>query len=145
MINYLPTVSQAITNWEHQALSNNSSAIICALADNSLANILADELKSRKLIGAAVHAKANSYGPDITEYWRVKQIITAMLSKIEHNPQRYYDFIAVLQLDRICVDAEAALALLPTGNCMQLFCTLLLSFIVLKKKLAGYMYKANVW
>ena len=122
MINYLPTVSQAITNWEHQALSNNFSAIISALADNSLANILADELRSRKLIGAAVHANATSYGPGITEYWRVKQIITAMLSKIEHNPQRYHDFIAVLQLNRICVDAEAALALLPTGNFTTMHC-----------------------
>ena len=103
-------------NWEYQVLSNNSPAIITALADNSLANILADELRSRKLIGTAVHAKATSYGPDITEYWRVKQIITAMLSKIEHNPQRYHDFIYVLQLDGICEDAEAALALLPTGN-----------------------------
>ena len=97
-------------------MSENSSAIIAALATNSLANMLADELRSRKLIGAAVHARATSYGPGITEDWRVKQITTAMLSKIEHNPQRYYDFINVLQLDRIRVDAEAALALLPTGK-----------------------------
>ena len=103
-------------------MSRNSSAITSALANNSLANILADELRSRKLIGAAVHAKATSYGPDITEYWRVKQIITSMLSKIEHNPQRYYDFIDVLQLDRISGDAEAALALLPAGNLTTMQC-----------------------
>ena len=113
-------------------MSNNSSAIISALADNSLANILADELRSRKLIGAAVHAKATSYGPDITEYWRVKQIITAMLSKIEHNPQRYHDFIAVLQLDRICVDAEAALALLPTGTLTTMHCVVATVWLVIR-------------
>ena len=97
-------------------MSSNSPAIIAALADNSLANILADELKSRKLIGAAVYARATSHGPGITEYWRVKQIITAMLSKIEHTPQHYHDFIDVLKLDRLCVDAESALVLLPSGN-----------------------------
>ena len=107
-------------------MSRRSSAIIRALADNSLANILADELRSRKLIGAAVHAKATSYGPDITEYWRVKQIITSMLSKIEHIPQRYYDFIDVLQLDCLCVDAEAALALLPKGNLTTKHCVVAL-------------------
>ena len=104
-------------------MSSKSSRIIGALADNSLANILADELRSRKLIGAAVHAKATNYGPGITEYSRVQQIITSMLSKIEHNPQRYYDFINVLQLDRISVDAEAALALLPTGNFTTIHCS----------------------
>ena len=93
---------------------NSSPAVIAALSDNKLAQILAEELKSRKLIGAAVHAEATNYGPCITEYSRVKQIITAMLSKIEHTPQRYYDFIDVLKSDRLCVDAEAALALLPT-------------------------------
>ena len=97
-------------------MSENSAAIIRALAANSLANILAEELKSRKLIGETVYAKATSSGPDITEYWRVRQIVTAMLNKIEHIPQRYYDFIDVLRLDGICADAEAALALLPTGK-----------------------------
>ena len=124
MRNDLPTASQAMKNWEYQTMSSSYCAIITALADNSLANILADALRSRKLIGAAVHAKATSYGPDITEYWRVKQIITAMLSKIEHNPQRYYDFINVLQLDRICADAEAALALLPKGNFTTMHCAI---------------------
>ena len=109
-------------------MSRNSSAITRALADNSLANILADELLSRKLIGGTVHAKATSYGPDITEHWRVKQIITSILSKIEHIPQRYYDFIDVLQLDSICADAEAALALLPKGNltAIQVHCVVAL-------------------
>ena len=116
----LSTASKAMRNWEYQIMSENSSAIIVALAENSLANTLADELRSHTLIGAAVHAKATSYGPGITEYWRVKQIITAMLDKIELNPQRYYDFINVLQLDRIRVDAEAALALLPTGKLVGL-------------------------
>ena len=94
----------------------NSAAITRALAANGLANRLADELRSRKLIGVAVHGKATSYGPDITEYWRVKQIITAMRSKVEHNPQYYHDFIEVLHLDGICADAESALVLLPTGT-----------------------------
>ena len=94
----------------------NFGTIISALAANSLANTLAGELKSRKLIGAAVYARATNHGPGITEYRRVKQIITAMLSKIEHNSQRYYDFIDVLKLDRLCADAEAALKHLPTGN-----------------------------
>ena len=101
-------------------MSENSSAIIAALAKNFLANTLADELRSRQLIGASVQEIATNYGPGITEYWRVKQIITAMLGKIELNPQRYYDFINVLQLDRIRVDAEAALALLPTGKLVGL-------------------------
>ena len=113
-------------------MSNNSSAITSALVDNSLANILADELRSRKLIGAAIHAKATSYGPDITEYWRVKQIITALLSKIKHNPQRYHDFIDVLQLDRICVDAEAALALLPTGTSSTMHCVVAIVWLVIR-------------
>ena len=97
-------------------MSRNSPAITRALAANSLANPLADELRSRKLIGAAVHANATSYGPYITEYWRVNQLITAMLSKVEHKPQRYHDFIEVLHLDGIYEYAESALALLSTGT-----------------------------
>ena len=97
-------------------MSNNSPAIISALADNSLAESLADELKSRELIGPIVYDNATSYGPGITEHWKVKRIITAMLSKIEHTPQRYHDFIDVLKLDHLRVDAESALVLLPSGN-----------------------------
>ena len=99
-------------------MTRNSAAVIRALAANGLASILAEELKSRKLIGAAVYAKATSSGPDITEYSRVKHIVNAMLNKIECIPQCYHDFIAVLQLDGICEDADAALALLTTGMVM---------------------------
>ena len=103
-------------NWQHQIMSKKSSAIIRALAANCLANPLADELKSRRMIGATVYQQATNYGPNITEYTRVQHLIISMLSKIEYNPQRYHDFIEVLQLDGICEDAEAALSLLPKST-----------------------------
>ena len=102
-------------NWQHQTMSKNSAGIIRALAANKLSDSIADELIARKMIGNAVHASATNRGPDITEYTRIKHLITALLTSTESNPQRYHDFIAVLQLDGIRADAEAALALLPTG------------------------------
>ena len=96
-------------------MSRNTSAIIKALVTNSLTDTLAGELRARKVIGVAVHAQATSYGPNITSNMRAERLITAMLSKIEFNPQRYHDFIEVLHLDGIKEDAEAALALLPNG------------------------------
>ena len=119
----VPIASQATTNWEYQTLLKNFPTVIRALAANSLANSLADELRSRNLIGDAVHAKATSYGPDITEEWRVKQLIIAILSKIEYKSQRYHDFIEVLRLDGIREDAEAALTLLPTSMHCVYNCT----------------------
>ena len=67
------------------------------------------------MIGDTVYAHATNRGPDITEYTRMKHLTTAILTSTESNPQRYYDFITVLRMDGIRADAEAALALLPTG------------------------------
>ena len=102
-------------NWQHQTMSKNSAGIIRALAANKLSDSIADELKARKMIGNAVHASATNRGPDITEYTRMKHLITALLTSTESNPQRYHDFVTVLQSDGIREDAEAALALLPIG------------------------------
>ena len=102
-------------NWQHQVISENSAAIIQALAANRLSETIADQLKARKMIGNAVYADGTNRGPDITEYTRIKHLITALLTSTKSNPQRYHNFITVLQLDGIREDAEAALALLPTG------------------------------
>ena len=67
------------------------------------------------MIGNVVYASATNYGPDITEYTRMKHLISALLISIKSNPQHYHDFITVLQLDGIREDAKAALALLQTG------------------------------
>ena len=101
--------------WQHQIVSKNCTGIIRALAANKLSESIADELKAPKMIGNAVHAHATYCGLDITEYTRVKHLITALHTTTESNPQHYHDFIAVLQLDGIREDAEAALVLLPTG------------------------------
>ena len=63
-----------------------------------------------------MYAQATNYAPNVTEDMRAKYLIDAMLSKIEQNPQRYYDFIGVLNQDSMRADAESALALLPTGT-----------------------------
>ena len=102
----------------------NSAAVTRALTAKGLAIRLADELRSRRLIGAAVHDKATNYGPNITEYERVRHLISALLSDIEHNSQRYHDFIEVLHLDGIYADAESALALLPTGTQVAVYAIL---------------------
>ena len=96
-------------------MSKNSTGIIRALATNKLSEALADELKAQGMIGDTVYEHATNRGPDVTEYTRMKHLITAILTSTKSNPQRYHDFIAVLQLDGIREDAEAALALLPTG------------------------------
>ena len=106
-------------NWEYETLSRDSTAIARALAKNNLARLLADELRSRRMIGETVHGLATNYGPRITEYMRVKHLIDAMETKVELNQQYYYDFIKILKSDSLRTDAEAALALLPRGILYQ--------------------------
>ena len=97
-------------------MSKKFAGITRALAANKLSESLADELKAHGMIGETVYAHATNHGPDVTEYTRMKHLITAILTSTKSNPQRYYDFITVLQMDGIREDAEAALALLPTGS-----------------------------
>ena len=61
-----------------------------------------------------MHAKATNRGPGITEFSRMKHLITAVQISTRATPQRYHDFIKVLQSDGVRADAEAALKLLPT-------------------------------
>lgn len=88
--------------------------IIKALADNKLTEHLADLLKARQMIGDVVYARATTtHGPNVTEYTRMKSLVTAIQTSTGANPQRYHDFIEVLTSDGIRPDAEAALAYLP--------------------------------
>ena len=114
-LHFILAISHTTVNWQHQTMSENSTGIIRALAANKLSEVLADELKARKMIGHAVYACATNRGPDSTEYTRMKHLITALMTSTESNPQCYYDFITILQLDGICEHAEAALKLLSTG------------------------------
>ena len=97
-----------------------SADVIRALADNrGLCNILAYHLKAQNIIGQAVFEQTTNYAPNTTESMRVGHLITALLNKVSNNPQRYHDFIQILQLDGIRQDAEAALKLLPTGSLLH--------------------------
>ena len=92
-----------------------SADVIRALADNRLSNTLAYHLKARSIIGPAVYEQATNFAPNTTETMRVGHLIKPLLSKVSKNPQRYHDFIQILQLDGIRQDAEAALKYLPAG------------------------------
>ena len=122
-------------NWQYETLSRNSAQIIQALANNRLAERLADLLKARGVIGDAVYANATNYGPNVTEYSRVKHLITAVQTSTRAMPQRYHDFIEVLQSDSIRPDAEAALVYLPTSKCICIYVRTTVSSIT---SLTGY-------
>ena len=99
-------------------MSNNSADITRALAANKLSERLAGQLRAQGMIGETVYAHATNHGPDVIEYTRVNHLTTAILTSTKSNPQCYYDFITVLQMDGIREDAETALSLLPTGISM---------------------------
>ena len=88
--------------------------IIEALAANRLAERLADLLKAQGMIGDAVYANATNYGPHVTDYTRMKSLITAIQTSTRDIPERYHDFIKILQSKGIRADAEAALIHLPS-------------------------------
>ena len=98
---------------QYKTLFDNSDKVISALADNNLANKLANTMKARKLIGRAVFEEATNAGPRVTESMRVRALITALLSKIELKTERYGQFLDILESDDFEADAEAATALLP--------------------------------
>ena len=87
-------------------MSSNSFALAKALTANCLAFPLAEELKMTK------HLKT---GRGTTEERRSMSLITAVMDEIKSCSKRYYEFIEILKSERFCIDAEAALALLPTG------------------------------
>ena len=101
-------------------MSSTSADVTRALADNNLSNTLAMQLKARNIIGAAVYEQATNHAPNTTEFMRVEHLMRALLSKVQQEPQHYYNFIKILQMDGIRQDAEAALKRLSTGSCMKL-------------------------
>ena len=101
-------------NWQYKILYRKSDEIIRALSANGLTERLAGLLKGQKMIGEAVYERATNYAPNVTEYTRMKHLITAVQTSTRATPQRYHDFIKVLKSHSIRADAEAALVLLPT-------------------------------
>ena len=88
--------------------------IIEALAANRLAERLAGLMKAQGMIGDPVYANATNYGPHVTDYIRMQSLVTAIQTSTSAKPERYHDFIKILQSKSIRADAEAALIHLPS-------------------------------
>ena len=100
--------------WEYETLFANQAILADHLADApGIIVRLAAELYARKIIGKTVKKKADVQGPYVTELMRVQPIITAMLSKIELNPKRYYELRDTMLVHNVDVDSEVVDKFLP--------------------------------
>ena len=104
-----------MSNSESFMMSTHAPALVEILCKKKLSRRLADELKSRKMIGETVYAAAIKTGSGITQQRKVSSLITAIQSKLHSNPKCYYEFIEVLQSEGIREHAQEALTLLSTG------------------------------
>ena len=82
---------------EYQKILTRYDAIIHQLASARCSGVLADKLRSKKLITGEIYEEALNFAPGVVESTRIRPMINAVLAKVELNADNYYIFIGVLQ------------------------------------------------
>ena len=71
--------------------------IIGHLAAVRCSGVLADKLRSTKLITDRIYEQGTNFGPDVVESTRVRSLINSVLAKVKVNQESYDRFIESLR------------------------------------------------
>ena len=110
--------------FEYKTLSKNQAALADQLGDSpGVALRLANALLAIDVIGKANRDSVDIRGPHVTEIMRAQPLFTAMLAKIDLNPQRYYQLRDTMLLPEVGVDSDVVDAYMPKGKMiLQQYC-----------------------
>ena len=99
---------------EYRTLFENQAKLADRLADSPGTVVrLSMELFARRIIPKPVRDSVDIRGPQVTEIMRVQPLLNAMLSKIDLNPKRYYEFRSIMLEDSVGVDADVVDTFVP--------------------------------
>ena len=92
-----PPPPPATHNIMYDRMLQKSAEIICHLAAVKCSGVLADKLRSKKLIADTTYEQGTNFGPEVVESTRVRSMINAVLAKVKVNPEIYDRLVETLR------------------------------------------------
>ena len=80
----------------YDRMLEKSDVIIRHLAAVKCSGVLADKLRSKKLIADTTYERGTNFGPEVFETTRVRSMINAVLGKVKANQENYDRFVDTL-------------------------------------------------